>query len=915
MAAGIPMKVSHDVALAKITPPRRSSLSIDRDGALQSLIECLSGKIVTVEAPVGSARSGFLAEAYRRLGDDAEHWRTAWLSVDDADDCDRLARHVLAALHTVWSELDMVELVRLYQENPTYFWVALSNFLLERASDVGVDVVLLVDDLHRAAPDAIAEFLNSAARYFPETVHVVASGNYLLWEHIDLAFRDEVRMFPSDKLNFSQDEVEAILRQAMDAQTSPRVSYVSETPIKLDARDLKALAADLWGITNGWSLGVRTYADALVRGSIDCSATVDERALGQMLNRFFRSSVLDALPEDLAQFVIEVALTDTVCADLCNALTGRTDSKFVLRDLRIRGCFLSPCANEAGWFEFHPLFRRWLRMKQGQMDANHLLELCRTASDWYEAHKMTSEAAKYLLMASDSNFIENLAQASGYESQRTGMSYFDWISRITAARFTESPQLALHAAWGYVICARTDEGLRWIEVFERAAAHEPGQDGPDASIVVDLFRAKCLEMDCLHDEAMAKSEAILRSHEEELSLPQRCLLLHSLAESYARRGRFDEALKNYLQAEVMAELGKSDFYLAMCRMGIISLRIAQGELKEALELCEKALAECPDTVIPYGSLLASKGYLCVEMDRLEEARECVERAHRIVSTSRNVDMLYEAEAERAHYYAAAGKHAQAFNLITKTALQMGTASVPRSINLLVHVRQAQVALAMGYIPEADAAARRLEAGIGRGDIDFELAGLAVRAAVDDASGSVGDPDDILPLVERACGAGLGLRELELSLRATERLAACGRHSDALMYLNRALRLQAGQQVVGPFLRAGGKIRALLHEIVDVRKSGGQARQLAKAVLHRFGANEAEETVLERTANPMARFGLTERECEVLELLDAGLSRREIAEMLTVSLNTVKSHVGGIYSKLGVTNRIDAFSIVHDGEDE
>ena len=74
-------------------------------------------------------------------------------------------------------------------------------------------------------------------------------------------------------------------------------------------------------------------------------------------------------------------------------------------------------------------------------------------------------------------------------------------------------------------------------------------------------------------------------------------------------------------------------------------------------------------------------------------------------------------------------------------------------------------------------------------------------------------------------------------------------------------------------------------------------------------------MLERTANPMARFGLTERECEVLELLDAGLSRREIAEMLTVSLNTVKSHVGGIYSKLGVTNRIDAFSIVHDGEDE
>ncbi|MCG2801881.1 MAG: response regulator transcription factor [Cellulomonas sp.] len=60
--------------------------------------------------------------------------------------------------------------------------------------------------------------------------------------------------------------------------------------------------------------------------------------------------------------------------------------------------------------------------------------------------------------------------------------------------------------------------------------------------------------------------------------------------------------------------------------------------------------------------------------------------------------------------------------------------------------------------------------------------------------------------------------------------------------------------------------------------------------------------------PGAHLGLTQREAEVLELVVAGLANRAIAQRLTVSEDTVKTHVRSLYRKLEVTDRAGAVRV-------
>jgi LuxR family maltose regulon positive regulatory protein len=87
--------------------------------------------------------------------------------------------------------------------------------------------------------------------------------------------------------------------------------------------------------------------------------------------------------------------------------------------------------------------------------------------------------------------------------------------------------------------------------------------------------------------------------------------------------------------------------------------------------------------------------------------------------------------------------------------------------------------------------------------------------------------------------------------------------------------------------------ALLKLAAKERKAPGYVRRLLAAVVTVEGRATVEQPLIEP---------LSERELEVLRLLESDLDGPEIARQLTVSVATVRSHTRSIYAKLGVNSR-------------
>jgi LuxR family maltose regulon positive regulatory protein len=143
----------------------------------------------------------------------------------------------------------------------------------------------------------------------------------------------------------------------------------------------------------------------------------------------------------------------------------------------------------------------------------------------------------------------------------------------------------------------------------------------------------------------------------------------------------------------------------------------------------------------------------------------------------------------------------------------------------------------------------------------------------------------------------------LLLRARMRAALEQTEAAGEADILRALGLAEPEGCIAVFVEQGAPVAEALARLLAARRLGRVARDYVAGILDAFGRGRS------GAAGGGGAGGLVEpltaREVEVLGLMAAGLTYKEIGGRLVISLNTVRSHVKAIYGKLGVDKRVKA----------
>ena len=170
---------------------------------------------------------------------------------------------------------------------------------------------------------------------------------------------------------------------------------------------------------------------------------------------------------------------------------------------------------------------------------------------------------------------------------------------------------------------------------------------------------------------------------------------------------------------------------------------------------------------------------------------------------------------------------------------------------------------------------------------------------------VGRPEAARRLCDRLfeaaqAGGRLGRAVEVLAVRALA-LDAQGEAGAALADVRRALTLAEPEGYIRVFVDEGVAMARLLQRV------GVAPRYVARLLAAFPPTPPPAAAAVQAVSSPASELvePLSDRELETLRLMAQGLTNQEIAEALTLSVNTIKTHARNIYGKLGVSNRTEA----------
>ena len=154
--------------------------------------------------------------------------------------------------------------------------------------------------------------------------------------------------------------------------------------------------------TEEWVVGLQLAALS-VRNRVEPSKSIASlTGSHRFILGYLTKEVLGRQPEAVQQFLLRTGILDMLNAELCDAVSGRSDGQEMLERLFKANLFLVALDDERQWYRYHHLFADLLRTRlRADLEKPQGAELHRRASRWYAQVGMGGEAIQHALAAED----------------------------------------------------------------------------------------------------------------------------------------------------------------------------------------------------------------------------------------------------------------------------------------------------------------------------------------------------------------------------------------------------------------------------------------------------------------------------------------------------------------------------------
>jgi LuxR family maltose regulon positive regulatory protein len=855
--------------------PRTSASTLPRPHLRDQLTAGLDKNMTLIVAPAGYGKTMLLLDWVTTLD-----VPVAWVALTERDnDPGHFVRSVVGAVTKAIGDHNETIDERLAFVAPSSAPLLIEEWV--QHPSIAREFVLVIDDLHVLVEETAVQTAQRLVEAAPSTVQLcIASRHDPPLAVARLRMDGQLAELRQADLAFTIDEVTALL---------------ATTSIDLSENQLASLHAR----TEGWPAAVRLALISMTQSGDPERVVRDLAGTNRIIGEYLVEEVLAEMEPARQQFLLRTSILDEITVEIAQILTGRIDGVAMLEELVAAGEFTTQ--RSVGRFSYHRLLRDLLRARLRDVDPELFVDLHRQAAVWYWEHDDSVRAIKHAISSGENEqataWLGEAARALANTGH--GTTIVELSGRLLDNSIEPSRLLLLTRMWSlYNIMAEPVEVDRLLDrLISALTSDEPDGDqheithGGDPRTFVDASALPWLLG--LQARAIGDVDALLALDRPE-NLPSPSGRVEGFAgEGYLWIEQYDKAEPLF---NTFLEHANHDQYAPSMVHSTGSLAFAlvgQGRLNEADPLIART-SELIDRFgiagminCQYAQLV--DGWLRWERENLAASESILLSAQEFADESGDVPIAVQHAILRSRTRWSLGDRDGARALLDRAA-------EPTSGRIVAGHFADRIAHARATLDLLEGDPLAAERWIPNWRERLAKANERERLTLSRLAVALGETANVLVAPSTDETTTNALHNIEASKLAAAYALADGNRKHAVRSLtaamSEAMRVGAKQRVVDE----QQVFASIFAAAVDASGFASAHLEALDGPRSRNGGARTPEWFIEE---------LTERELEVLEQLTTHLSYPEIADLLYVSVNTVKSHVKAIFRKLAVTRRTDA----------